>query len=206
MLNIDFIIKEVKSDEKVMKKIKSRVKEFDSLKKSNVEKIFNELCFCLLTANFRADRSIEIQKKIGDGFLSLNEEELSLKLKEYGHRFPNMRAKYIVEAREHIPVLLEKINKNDRREWLIKNVKGLGYKEASHFLRNIGYKNYAILDFHIIDLLVRCKIIKYKPKTINPRVYVEIENILSEISIKHNITQSEFDLILWYYETNTILK
>lgn len=206
MLNIDLVIKKVKSDEEVMKKIKSRMQEFDSLKNSSVEKVFSELCFCLLTANFRAGRSIEIQNKIGDGFISLNEEELSFKLKEYGHRFPNMRAKYIVEARKHIPVLLEKIKKNDRREWLVKNVKGLGYKESSHFLRNIGYKNYAILDFHIIDLLYSCKMIKFKPKSINPRVYVEIENILSEISIKHKITLSELDLILWYYETGAILK
>ncbi|GAJ17855.1 unnamed protein product, partial [marine sediment metagenome] len=29
------------------------------------------------------------------------------------------------------------------REWVVKNFKGLGYKEASHFLRNIGYKNFA---------------------------------------------------------------
>jgi N-glycosylase/DNA lyase len=206
MRNIDLIINEVKSNEKIMNEIKSRLIEFDNLGKSNVNEIFKELCFCLMTANFRADRSIEIQKKINDGFINFSEEELSSKLKEYGHRFPNMRTKYIIEAREHIPILLEKIKKSNRREWLVLNVKGLGYKEASHFLRNIGYKNYAILDFHIIDLLHDCKIIKSKPKCITPRTYVEIENILSEISIKHKITQSELDLILWYYETGSILK
>jgi N-glycosylase/DNA lyase len=206
MRDINAIITEVKSNKEVMNVINSRLKEFESLKNSNVEKIFNELCFCLMTANFRADRSIEIQKKIKDGFISFSEEELSLKLKEYGHRFPNVRAKYIVEARLHIPSLLEKIKKNNRREWLVKNIKGLGYKEASHFLRNIGYKNYAILDFHIIDLIYRSKVIKVKPKCIHPRIYVEIENVLSEICMENKITQGELDLILWYYETGTILK
>lgn len=206
MRNINFLITEIKSDSEVMKKINSRMKEFENLGKSNVNDIFNELCFCLMTANFRADRSIEIQKKIGDGFINFSKEELSSKLKEYGHRFPNTRTQYIIEAREHIPSLLKNIKKNDRREWLVKNVKGLGYKEASHFLRNIGYKNYAILDFHIIDLLHSCNIIKTKPKCLNPRIYVEIENLLSEICIKHKITQSELDLILWYHETGTILK
>lgn len=206
MRNIHFIITEIKSNTEVMTVIKKRMEEFEKLGKSNVDEIFNELCFCLMTANFRADRSIEIQKKIGTGFINFSKEELSLKLKEYGHRFPNTRTQYIIEAREHIPSLLKNINKNDRREWLVKNVKGLGYKEASHFLRNIGYKNYAILDFHIIDLLHNCNIIKTKPKTLNPRNYVEIENVLSEICIKHKITQSELDLILWYHETETILK
>jgi N-glycosylase/DNA lyase len=206
MRDINFIIKEVQSNKEVMKTIKSRLVEFEELGKSNLNVIFSELCFCLMTANFRADRSIEIQKKIGDGFISFSEEELSSKLKEYGHRFPNARSKYIIEAREHLPVLLDKIKKPDRREWLVKNVKGLGYKEASHFLRNIGYKNYAILDFHIIDLLHSSRTIKSKPKCINPRIYVEIENLLSELCMKHKITQSELDLILWYYETETILK
>lgn len=206
MQDINHIITEVKSNKEVMGLIKSRLKEFESLKKSKVEDVFKELCFCLMTANFRADRSIEIQNKIGDGFLHLTEDELNLKLKKLGHRFPNVRAKYIIEARSHIPYLLDKIKKNDRREWLVKNVKGLGYKEASHFLRNIGYSNYAILDFHIIDLLHRCKIIKVKPKCILPRIYVEIENILSEICIEHKIKQGELDLILWHYETGTILK
>ena len=206
MRNINFLISEIKSNSEVMAIIESRMKEFEKLGQSNVNEIFNELCFCLMTANFRADRSIEIQSKIGNGFISFSEDELSLKLKEYGHRFPNTRTQYIIEAREHIPVLLSKIKKNDRREWLVKNVKGLGYKEASHFLRNIGYKNYAILDFHIIDLLNNCSIIKTKPKILNPRIYVEIENLLSEICIKNKITQSELDLILWYHETGTILK
>jgi len=206
MHNIDFIINDTKQNQKVMNVINSRINEFDSLKNSEIEIIFSELCFCLMTANFRADRCIDIQTKIKNGFITYSLEELSLKLREYGHRFPNTRAQYIVEAREHIPILLSKIKKNDRREWLVKNVKGLGYKEASHFLRNIGYKNYAILDFHIIDLLYNCNIIKTKPKILNPRIYVEIENILSEICMKHKITQSELDLILWYHETGTILK
>jgi N-glycosylase/DNA lyase len=42
-----------------------------------------------------------------------------------------------------------------RRDWLAqeKQVKGLGYKEASHFLRNIGVKGHAILDKHVMRCL-----------------------------------------------------
>ena len=78
-------------------------------------------------------------------------------------------------------------------------------KEASHFLRNIGYLNYAIIDFHIIDLLVNQNIIE-RPKTLTNNRYIEIEKTLKEISKKLDLTLGELDLYLWYLETGTILK
>jgi len=49
----------------------------------------------------------------------------------------------------------QKFNENkDMREWLIRSIRGIGYKEASHFLRNIGLgENLAILDRHILKNL-----------------------------------------------------
>ena len=115
-------IEELKSS-KIKKRIDKRIKEFEHIKK---EELFNELSFCLLTANFDAERAIKIQNEIKDGFLKLTEDELVKKLKQLGYRFPNTRAKYIVEARKHTI--------KSEREWLVKNIKGIGYKEASHFL------------------------------------------------------------------------
>jgi len=91
------------------------------------------------------------------------------------------------------------------REWLVESVKGLGYKEASHFLRNIGYDDYAIVDFHIVDLLVRHNLIK-KPKTLSRVKYLEIEEILRKIAKKSGLTLAELDLYLWFLETNKVLK
>lgn len=193
----------------ISKIINERMNEFEQLGKSDVKQIFKELCFCLLTANYSASGGIRIQKAIDDGFLTLSYEELSSKLKELGHRFPNARAKYIVDARKKIDdikrILDSKIDEKAKREWLVKNVKGLGYKEASHFLRNIGYKNLAIIDFHIIDLLARYGIIR-KPKTITRKKYLEIENILREIAEKTGLSLAELDLYLWYIETGKVLK
>ena len=84
-------------------------------------------------------------------------------------------------------------------------MKGLGYKEASHFLRNIGFDNYAIIDFHIIDILYDNKLIQ-KPKTITKNKYLEIEDLLKKIAKKTNLTLAELDLYLWYIETGKILK
>jgi len=96
------------------------------------------MCFCLLTANFNAEKSINIQNKIGKYFCTDSKEELSKKLKVHGHRFPNTRAGYIKESikiKDKLKDVVKFHDKNSLREWMVKNVKGLGYKEASHFLR-----------------------------------------------------------------------
>ncbi|MDD5699752.1 MAG: N-glycosylase/DNA lyase [Candidatus Nanoarchaeia archaeon] len=191
--------------------VKNKMKEFEELGKKDNDELFNELCFCLLTANFSAHGGIKIQKEIGDGFFSLSEQGLAKKLAELGHRFPNARAKFIFEARKYkdnLKEILSKINNEFlMREWLVKNIKGLGFKESSHFLRNIGCKNLAIIDFHIIDLLVRNNLIAQpKSKSLTPKKYLEIENILNQIAQKTNLSLGELDLYLWYKETGKILK
>ncbi|MHA2326793.1 MAG: 8-oxoguanine DNA glycosylase, partial [Promethearchaeota archaeon] len=91
------------------------------------------------------------------------------------------------------------------RDWIVKNIKGIGYKEGSHFLRNIGYNNLAIIDFHIIDLLVKSHLIE-KPKTLTKKKYLEIEELLKLIGKKLKLNLAELDLYLWYTETGKVLK
>jgi N-glycosylase/DNA lyase len=196
-------------DSEIKKLVNSRITEFKNTGKQTGDEIFNELCFCILTANFQAERGIKIQKEIGNGFLTLTESQLSKKLKELGHRYPNTRAKFIVEARKHRNSLKETIksfgSEENAREWLVKNVKGLGYKEASHFLRNIGFENLAIIDFHIIDILAKHKLIE-RPKTLTKRKYLEIEELLKKIAKKLGMNLAELDLYLWCAETGKVLK
>lgn len=186
-----------------------RIKEFKEIGKKPNNEVFKELCFCILTANFNAEKSIKIQKVIGDEFLTLPESQLVKKLKEVGHRYPSTRAKYIVDARKYkdsIKNIIKRFNNdNELREWLVKNLKGIGYKEASHFLRNVGYTNFAIIDFHIISTLIRYKLIE-KPKVLTKRKYLEIENLLKKFAKKLNLNLAELDLYLWYTETGKILK
>ena len=194
---------------KIKNLVSSRIQEFKKIGEESDNKIFNELCFCILTANFNAEKTIKIQKTIGNGFLTFPESLLTEKLKKLGYRYPKTRAKYIVEARKYKDTLktLFKSFKDDYeiREWLIKNVRGFGYKEASHFLRNIGYTNFAIIDFHIVNLLEKYGLIK-KPKQLTKRKYLEIENLLRKIAERLNLSLAELDLYLWYMETGKILK
>ena len=189
-------------------KINKRINEFKNINVKDNNELFKELCFCILTANYNAEKTIKIQNEIGECFIKDNKDELSKKLKNYGHRFPNTRAEYIQESLKCKDKLNEVIQSHDKkaiREWIVKNVKGLGYKEASHFLRNIGFDDYAIIDFHIIDILTEYNFIK-RPKTLTKNKYLEIENTLKTLAKKANLTLAELDLYLWYMETGKILK
>jgi N-glycosylase/DNA lyase len=188
--------------------VKKRIKDFKNVNKGSMSEIFNELCFCILTANFNAEKSLKIQNEIGDSFLSLSEKVLAKKLKNLGYRFPNIRAKYISESSSCKGLVQKNVTSLEGeglRKWLVNNVKGFGYKEASHFLRNIGFDDYAIVDFHIIDILVEYNLIK-KPKTITRKKYLEIEKILKKIAKKSHLSLAELDLYLWYMKTGKILK
>jgi len=190
--------------------VDERMRQFRDLGGKSADEIFGELCFCIMTANFNAARSIDIQRNVGSGFCVLGEKELQEKLKEGGHRFPEARAKYMAEAqkrKDDIETVIERLHDNEAelRKWLAENVAGLGYKEASHFMRNIGFTDVAIIDFHIIDLLVRHGLIA-RPKTLTPKKYLEIESTLRGIAKKAGLNLAELDLYLWYMETGKILK
>lgn len=198
-------------DSEIKYVIDEKMKEFSELGKRDSNELFKELCFCFMTANFSAHGGIKIQDAIGDGFATLTEEELAKRLAELGHRFPNARAKYVVGSRIHKDNLKQTLDEIPdeltTRNWIVQNIKGLGMKEASHFLRNIGYKNLAIIDFHIVDLLAKHNLIeKPKSRSLTPKKYIEIENVLREISKQTNLNLGELDLYLWYEETGKILK
>lgn len=200
---------EVLKSSEISEIINMRINEFSKLKNLGGNVIFRELCFCIMTANCGAEKCIEIHEKIGGKFNTLTELKLTGQFKKYGYRFPNIRSKFIIEARKSQAELKNKIkselNNNNLREWIVENIKGIGYKEASHFLRNIGFTNYAIIDFHIIDLLVTHGLID-RPKTLTKRKYLEIEDILKNLADKLNLNLAELDLYLWFLETGKILK
>ena len=189
--------------------VEQRLKEFESFKNKQGEEWFSELCFCLLTANSRASTAMRIQEQIGSkGFLKSPKENISYVIRQNKHRFHNNKARYIVEARkfEHIKAILSKMPELQAREFLVENVKGLGYKEASHFLRNTGSKGLAILDRHILNLMAENDYLKEKPKTLSKKTYLKIEEKFNSLAKYVNMTSAELDLYMWYLKTNKVLK
>ncbi len=207
MKNLLVSVEELKKS-RVKSLVDTRLREFKELGNGSNNEIFRELCFCILTANSSAEKCMKVQIDLGDQFLTLSESNLAKKLKELGYRFPNTRARYIVNARRYknsIKDVIGMFYDDELRGWLVENIKGIGYKEASHFLRNIGYADFAIIDFHIIDSLTKHKIIE-KPKGLTKGKYLDIEGLLRKIARKSNLNLAELDLYLWYLETGKILK
>lgn len=197
--------------------IRNRLREFEKVwERQDNREIFAELCFCILTANASARMGLRSIEALGDILFKGSEEELTGALKGK-HRFYNTRAKYIFETRENLNRyfnldLISKINSfKDRlelRKFFAESslIKGIGYKEASHFLRNIGFKGYAILDKHILNTMCRLNIICDKPKTLTPKKYLELEDRLKDFAQKIGIDFDELDLLIWSEQTGEILK
>ncbi len=197
----------------VRKTVDARLREFRELGRGSAEDIFSELCFCLMTANCSAERCVRAQEEIDTGFMTLPEPELKRKIRELVCRFYNSKTEYVMLARKKSQELVRMLREQGRdgprgkeaRDWLVKNIKGLGLKEASHFLRNIGYGDVAIIDFHIVDLLERRGIVK-RPKSMMRKTYLDIERKLGEIAERAGMNLAELDLYLWYLETGKVLK
>ena len=176
---------------KKKREIKKRLKEFSKGDR------FYELCFCLLTPQSNA-------KKCWEAVLEL--KKLDFKNKDFGieevlrgkTRFYKNKSKYLYGIKNK-KIIFD-------REFLVENIKGLGYKEASHYLRNIGYKNNAILDRHILKNLIRFKVINEIPKNLNKKKYLEIEEKFKEFSKKIKIEMDELDLLFWSIENGEIFK
>lgn len=205
------LITEIKALQKshIKDKVEGRLEEFKSLGEKGDDEWFSELCFCLLTANARASSAMRIQEQIGStGFLKSPQENIAQSIRTNKHRFPNNKAKYIVNAREfsNIKEILKDKSEIECRDWLVENVKGLGYKESSHFLRNVGKENLAIIDRHILRLLFEEGYLLEKPKTVTPKIYLRIEETFNRIAERCGMSSAELDLYMWYMKTGMILK
>lgn len=83
----------------------------------------------------------------------------------------------------------------------------MGYKEASHFLRNIGKgQDLAILDRHILKNLKLLNVIEKIPDSMPPKKYLELEQTMREFSKEIGIPLDHLDIVLWYKETKKIFK
>jgi N-glycosylase/DNA lyase len=188
--------------------ISERAIDFINMGKSRNDSLFIELCFCILTANTSAEMGIRTQRIIMNGFFDYGEDRLKEELKRVKYRFYNKRAGYIVNARfirKNIKKLINSMDHFSLREYLVNNIKGVGYKEASHFLRNIGIFDFAILDKHIMQLLKEYGYIDNIK--LNSRVdYLEKEKIFNSLAGSYGLPPGIFDLYLWKIATGKILK
>jgi N-glycosylase/DNA lyase len=197
--------------------IKAKTLEFENIWKSETdEKLWEEMVFCFFTGGCSAKMGLRSIEKVKSILINGKYEDFVEALSGT-HRYPLARSKYIVASRtfliEHFDMKLRdklsSFSSNlERREWLVKEkrIKGLGYKEASHYLRNIGFKGYAILDKHVLRCLAELNLIDEPKPPNNGFRYLTIENILKKFADDVEIDFDELDLVLWSIKTGEILK
>lgn len=174
--------------------------------------LFYELAYCLLTPQssaVNAGRAIAELK--AERFLERPFDAADvLGRKEHYIRFHRTKAKRLLAARERFPEvrlrMLDRADSRASRAWLVENVDGLGWKEASHLLRNVGHRELAILDRHILKNLVRAGAIRSLPKTLTTKNYLAIERAFGRFAARVGIPMDELDLLFWSMETGEILK
>ncbi|MDT5121873.1 MAG: N-glycosylase/DNA lyase [Acidobacteriota bacterium] len=180
------------------------------------ERLWEELVYCIFTAGASARMGLRSVEAVRHLLLTGDQAALTQALQGV-HRYPAARPGYIVVTREYLHEdcgmrLRERLESFDdalaRRDWLARErrIKGLGYKEASHFLRNVGFGGYAILDKHILRSLAELGVIKSpEPPTTRLR-YLETEERLRQFAHDVVIDFDELDLVLWSMKTGEVLK
>ena len=198
---------------KIRPEIEKRLLEFTE--NDTRDKIQKEFFFCLLTPQCKARVCWDNVERLFDNGIMTRGTEREISRSLSGVRFMNNKARYIVEARKKffdggdflIKYLPGVQDEKLLRKYIVRNVKGMGCKEASHFLRNIG-RGYelAILDRHILRGLVMCGVIDDIPASLPVAEYSRIENLMSNFAKKIHIPMAHLDFVFWYFFNKEVFK
>jgi N-glycosylase/DNA lyase len=199
------------------RQIEQRLSEFRSVFEQGDEAVFHELCYCILTAGSSAKMGMRTVVSLQDILLTGSGTALEKRAEASRVRFWRVRPRYIVQTRDYLrsfcglklrDLITSFDGPDERRDFFARNrnIKGLGYKESSHYLRNIGFGGYAILDKHIMSSLHEMKVVRsgLPPKTRSE--YLAVERRLLRFSEEIGIDVDHLDLLLWSRRTGEILK
>lgn len=194
----------------------TKLNEFKEVfEKGDDNRVFEELAFCMLTSAVGPKMGQRSINAIKDVLIEGGEEDIYEKLQNV-HKYPE-KASFIVHTREYLrsefdfrlkDLILSFGDPLERRDFfaLNKNIKGIGFVQASHFLRNIGFTEYAILDKNIVLSLYQFEIIDSPKPPTTRKKYLEVEGKLKEFARELGIGADELDLLLWSEKTGHIPK
>lgn len=196
--------------------IAKAIKSYQNTIKFSENDYFAEIAFCILTPQSKAKNAWSAITKLKEnGLLYSGKEE---EIVEYLNvvRFKNNKAKYLVELRKLMSIdgklsskkiITDIESVEEKREFILKNIKGMGLKEAAHVLRNLGFGRYlAILDRHVLKNLFELGVISEIPKTLTKKIYYDIEKKMIEYSKYANIGMDELDLVFWASQAGEVFK
>ena len=212
--------------------IMDRLEEFRALRDAPEERWFSELAFCITTADGTAEQGIEAQKALLKSGALLSGDAAEIQRGIANVRYNENKSRFIFENRRNLSDggrlrvrsrLVDDWGLTDATQVAVRNdvsrdklhFKGLGQKEASHFLRNVGYgSRLAILDVHVLTLMRELGLLPGKlvatdgtvKRPANLEQYREVERILEDWAGKVGIPMDALDLALWSFRTGRVMK
>jgi N-glycosylase/DNA lyase len=196
-------------------RIRERLREFAQVPSSAY---FYELAYCLLTPQSSAVNADSAVRRLEErSFFEQGDDPTPvLRRRDAYIRFHNTKARRLLAVREQFPEIAARLASTPHssheeeihalRDWMIAHVNGLGRKETAHFLRNIGYRGFAILDRHILRNLKYHGALRSVPAALTPSRYSIIEGRFRQFAVDVGIDMDELDLLFWSRETGEIRK
>jgi N-glycosylase/DNA lyase len=193
------------------------------------EELWHELCLCILSSNVPFESAFSAVKHLLiEGLLAIEritngretEELIVLELSKpiflpprkdgtlRKYRFPKSKASFIVKAGcklysegPTISTILNKFKSSRKvRDFLSGRIPGVGFKQASLFLRNIGYMEpLAIVDVHILNFMKEIKLISPESysSSLSSKRYKMIERKMQGLANKMGVSLSVLDFAIW---------
>ena len=207
----------VKAHARIQGRIEERLSCFRKIWEQGSDRdLFSELVFCLLTPSSRARSASRALEQLTQKDLLFNGS--AEQIAEYLNlvRFRYRKSRFIVEARGRFfgpatasirQALMGFDSGFERRNWCAENISGMGYKEASHFLRNVGLdEKTAILDRHILRKMCSAGLLGSVPGSMTGRQYIRIEKCFLDYSKRIGIPAAHLDFTLWFMATGDLYK
>lgn len=180
------------------KMVRKTIAQFEG--KKDPAEVFYDLCLCLCVPQTTFKSAAKVLREL----ISRNFYLESIprdKLREIVKPVRFLRkADYLLAAKKDFcyiyGVVITPDSSYSKREALVKNVKGMGMKAASHFLRNMGACNLAIIDTHVLKFLER-----QPPKS--KHEYLELERDFQIASAEYGMSAAELDAYIWKFYSKT---
>ncbi|ESY51391.1 hypothetical protein X745_23285 [Mesorhizobium sp. LNJC374B00] len=171
------------------------------------------LITCILSSTWTYEKAIDAadiflaEFREGDRSSSLPDEETIeslLRSRRIRHRFPKSKARQLKASLSTIDRMQESAvgffdkfaSERLARDFVSTNFSGLGYKQSSMFLRDIGVaRELAVIDIHIIWFLENVE--SMTVSNLSKKNYLLLEDYLRAFSEKIGISINALDRLIW---------
>lgn len=199
-----------------------------SWKNMDEDDLWYELCLCVLSSNVQFETAksafdhLKKKRLLERNHLFFNKEASRIISKELSrpiflprrkdgtlrkYRFFVTKSNQITKAFRIIyeeecsikSILTRFASEYDARDFLANRISGLGLKQSSLFLRNIGYASHlAIIDTHVINFMVEVELFRSRlVPPISARQYRNAERKLQAFAKKIKTDLSLLDFAIW---------